>query len=266
MLLRPARLVCLVSLLGATAWGGFTRGFDPPRLDVDGKEVLKEAGGTLELRHPGHPPGYVPAPLFGRWPDDASVEMRGGFISVSGRWDLHRGKSEISARIAEFWIRGIRLGRSARKESGVCGSEDVKARANTSEWTNPDAFHPYVTHLQLRGLEYRDTGYIRCMYEGTENLEAIENVTGIYLYVKDAEHLLVESGGGPKVIQVRQYKSVDIPCRPTSPEINVTIWRNQQVGGGAGRDSRGVLLLDGMGCRLMLWCVGVGDALCMSFR
>ena len=50
--------------------------------------------------------------------------------------------------------------------------------------------------------------------------------SSIHLFVEDKEHLLKNSGFD--YLQAIQTQTFVLPCMPTHPEVNVTLWRNDK--------------------------------------
>ncbi|PSN38782.1 hypothetical protein C0J52_18676, partial [Blattella germanica] len=79
--------------------------------------------------------------------------------------------------------------------------------------------------LHVHSASFLDTGYYSCMTDETALFNDTENAASIYVYVKDLEHLLVSNDSF--VIQAaKQYQPVVIPCRPTTLEANVSLWKD----------------------------------------
>ena len=51
-----------------------------------------------------------------------------------------------------------------------------------------------MAQLVIRDLNYTDTGTLICAYNGTSDLEAIDQSSKIHLFVEDKKHLLKYSG------------------------------------------------------------------------
>lgn len=86
----------------------------------------------------------------------------------------------------------------------------------------------YVTVLTITGLKYSDTGTFTCTYNGTTDLDSIDNSTSVHLYVDDRNHLLRTSGFD--FLQAVQSQTLVLPCMPTHPDVNVTLWREGSGG------------------------------------
>lgn len=84
----------------------------------------------------------------------------------------------------------------------------------------------YTTQLNIRHLRYSDTGTFTCTYNGTTDLTSIDNSTKVHIYVEDPNHLLKETGY--QFFMVVQSQTFTLPCMPTHPDINVTLWRGMK--------------------------------------
>ena len=82
--------------------------------------------------------------------------------------------------------------------------------------------------LTITGLKYSDTGTFTCTYNGTTDLDSIDNSTSVHLYVDDRNHLLRTSGFD--FLQAVQSQPLILPCMPTHPDVNVTLWREGSGG------------------------------------
>ncbi|CAH1160263.1 unnamed protein product [Phaedon cochleariae] len=84
----------------------------------------------------------------------------------------------------------------------------------------------YGSRLYVTNMTFPFVGFYYCLYE---NVEDIERGSRIYLYVDDPENLSVTAdiddldNGTVDIIYGRQYETVILPCRPTSPYVDVTL-------------------------------------------
>lgn len=92
----------------------------------------------------------------------------------------------------------------------------------------PESTTYYVAQLTIEKLKYTDTGTFTCTYNGTTDLTSIDNSTSVHLYVDDSHHLLKETG--VDFFHVVQRSTIVLPCMPTHPEVNVTLWREGSNG------------------------------------
>ncbi|XP_059061898.1 vascular endothelial growth factor receptor 1 isoform X2 [Achroia grisella] len=112
------------------------------------------------------------------------------------------------------------------EEEGL-GNTFVKKIRNV---TSVDTQYPYETALDLYNVDQYAVGYYAC-YDDTINETRIlnnlmeeppntEHVTYIYIYVNGTDNLLVPMG---EVVQTRDKRRVVLGCRPTSPDVQVTL-------------------------------------------
>ena len=91
------------------------------------------------------------------------------------------------------------------------------------------AIKPYVAVLTITRLKYSDTGTFTCTYNGTTDLESIDNSTSVHLYVDDGHHLL-KTTSSFDFLHAVQTETLILPCMPTHPDVNVTLWRDGSYG------------------------------------
>ena len=82
----------------------------------------------------------------------------------------------------------------------------------------------YVAVLKIAQLKYSDTGTFTCTYNGTTDLKSIDNSTSVHLYVDDRNHLL-RTTSSFDFLHAVQSQTLVLPCMPTHPDVNVTLWR-----------------------------------------
>ena len=82
----------------------------------------------------------------------------------------------------------------------------------------------YIAEMTIRDLGYLDTGTFVCTYNGTTDTTSIDNSTRIHLYVEDGTHLMKQSG--VDFMQAVQFQPFTLPCQPTHPDVNVTLYRD----------------------------------------
>ena len=70
---------------------------------------------------------------------------------------------------------------------------------------------------------YTDTGTFICSYNGTMDVSSIDNSSRVHLFVDDGQHLLKFSSF--EFFRATQGSTFTLPCIPTMPEVNVTLWR-----------------------------------------
>ncbi|XP_047004974.1 vascular endothelial growth factor receptor 3 isoform X4 [Schistocerca americana] len=76
----------------------------------------------------------------------------------------------------------------------------------------------YISSIQLTDVTYKAVGYYHCLFDNNS-----EKNTSIYLYVKDTKNLLTYSDEFFAPIHGMQYQDIVIPCKPTHPEVKVTL-------------------------------------------
>ena len=103
-------------------------------------------------------------------------------------------------------------------------SESLKRRINVNYVTTHKHF---IAELTIRDLNYFDTGTLICAYNGTSDLTAIDKSTKIHLYVHDKQHVLKFTG--VEFLQVTQFQTFILPCMPTHPDVNVTLWKQDKL-------------------------------------
>ncbi|XP_071455264.1 vascular endothelial growth factor receptor 1-like isoform X2 [Hetaerina americana] len=93
---------------------------------------------------------------------------------------------------------------------------------------NFDSEYSFTSHLEVSNSYYLDTGYYHCHYRETTDMEAVEDVDKIYVYVNNTVQLLVHNVSYGLVMQI-EYEPAIIPCKPTSPDVNVTLYKDGEV-------------------------------------
>ncbi|XP_060867787.1 vascular endothelial growth factor receptor 1 isoform X2 [Metopolophium dirhodum] len=88
------------------------------------------------------------------------------------------------------------------------------------------ANNSYISLLSLSRASYLDTGYYFCDLF-TEVAGVDEHNAAIYLYVQHDTHLLAIPENLVLLSQ-DEFGNVIIPCRPTSPDINVTLIKDEE--------------------------------------
>ncbi|XP_026765009.2 LOW QUALITY PROTEIN: vascular endothelial growth factor receptor 1 [Galleria mellonella] len=112
------------------------------------------------------------------------------------------------------------------EEEGL-GNKFVKKIRNV---TSVDTEYSYETVLDLYNVDQYAVGYYAC-YDDTVNETDIlnnlmeeppntEHVTYIYIYVNGTDNLLVPMS---EVVQTRDRRRVILGCRPTSPDVEITL-------------------------------------------
>ena len=101
-------------------------------------------------------------------------------------------------------------------------TDDLRSRVHIDKRDGGGGGGPHVSELRLVRLGYADTGTFVCTYDGTgPDTSSPDNSTRVHLYVEDGRHLMVSSG--VEMLQFVQSARAVLPCRPTSPQVNVTL-------------------------------------------
>ena len=80
---------------------------------------------------------------------------------------------------------------------------------------------PYISHLEVKNVQYTDTGYYYCRFKATTSNEKNENVTSTYLFAKDDKYLFASSSRF-SFSNIQQYSETVLPCRPSDPKVEMT--------------------------------------------
>jgi len=83
----------------------------------------------------------------------------------------------------------------------------------------PGALRPYSTRFTVSDLHPTDTGPVKCVYK---DMKTGDEVTEAYLYVRSNKSLF-DSTDPFLFLNALQYMEVVLPCRPTNPNISMTI-------------------------------------------
>ncbi|KAJ3659812.1 hypothetical protein Zmor_011480 [Zophobas morio] len=89
------------------------------------------------------------------------------------------------------------------------------------------ANYKYARKLFIQNITYPYTGFYQCLDKNVESFEDNDG-SSIYLYVRDQEHLSV-SDAEVETVTVTQYDEAVIPCRPTSPDVDVELTFNRKA-------------------------------------
>ncbi|GAB6032659.1 hypothetical protein CHUAL_011537 [Chamberlinius hualienensis] len=82
----------------------------------------------------------------------------------------------------------------------------------------------YSSNLTLSNATSVNSGFYYCHYKDASSMADEANVASTYVYVFDENYLFVPSAGRKiNVIPVHQHRDSVIPCRPTHPDVNVTL-------------------------------------------
>ncbi|XP_042875758.1 vascular endothelial growth factor receptor 1-like [Penaeus japonicus] len=91
---------------------------------------------------------------------------------------------------------------------------------------------PNVAILVMSNMNYTEVGYYMCVFNTSSraSLPDIEpenpNVSSIYVYVKDEDNLLTQDSHGV-FYEAEVNQPFIVPCKPTFPEVRVTLEKNQ---------------------------------------
>ncbi|XP_068247651.1 LOW QUALITY PROTEIN: vascular endothelial growth factor receptor kdr-like [Palaemon carinicauda] len=102
---------------------------------------------------------------------------------------------------------------------------------------------PHAANLVVNNVNYTNVGYYFCIHNTTENKEKATfspndyNVTAVYVYVKDFKHLLAKEAER-NYLYARVGENFTVPCKPTFPDVIVTLDKNQGTYGNVTYDSR----------------------------
>ncbi|KAJ9580008.1 hypothetical protein L9F63_004301 [Diploptera punctata] len=87
----------------------------------------------------------------------------------------------------------------------------------------------YITTLVVKSANYMYTGFYHCLKNDTDlpcNRDIQDSERSMYVYVQDPENLMVIKSY--KVVQVMKKHDAVLPCLPTSPNVVVTLRKNDQ--------------------------------------
>nr|WOX59909.1 receptor tyrosine kinase PVR1A2 [Carcinus maenas] len=93
---------------------------------------------------------------------------------------------------------------------------------------------PYVSIITIEGVNASHVGYFSCVFNTSENKEknncdvSDPAITSLYLYVKDLDQLMMAIPNSV-VIQATVGQSTLLPCKPTFPEVNITLLKNYEI-------------------------------------
>ena len=99
-----------------------------------------------------------------------------------------------------FLCEGGRGGRGVTWRLPVDADDGLRSRVEVKHYSSKvrdSSRKKSVVHsseLKISDTVYTDTGTFVCTYNGTTDLNAVDNSTGVHLYVEDEQHLLKQSG------------------------------------------------------------------------
>ncbi|EFX77490.1 hypothetical protein DAPPUDRAFT_247620 [Daphnia pulex] len=105
----------------------------------------------------------------------------------------------------------------SRELRGVINTDKRNKRTTYATFVN-DTY--IASTLTLTDAKITDTGFYECHLQQFPDLK-----TEHYVYVWDKRHLLLNSGGVDR-ITVKHGQRAAIPCKPTHPDVRVTLKRN----------------------------------------
>ncbi|KAF4528993.1 hypothetical protein B566_EDAN017031 [Ephemera danica] len=110
----------------------------------------------------------------------------------------------------------------------VYSNSESKASLNITRRMEPNWDFQYKSTLKVSNAFYMDTGYYYCNIEGSDGdvFLSDDSTSKIYVFVNDSHHLLVP---GESVVLAYEHKSNEIPCRPTSPDIEVSLSNDEDL-------------------------------------
>ena len=178
--------------------------FDPPRILPSNDFQTVKANSTYTVRCEGS------RGVSWRIPETANPDLRSR-ISIS-----HNMQQQGGTTNNRKFSRRNSFRRNNRKGRNNPSSKLDQDRENDKT---------YVTVLRIKGLTYSDTGTFTCTYNGTTDLDSIDNSTSVHLYVDDRNHLL-RTTSSFDFLHAVQSQTLILPCMPTHPDVNVTLWRD----------------------------------------
>lgn len=105
---------------------------------------------------------------------------------------------------------------------------NTRKRAEEQISHNENGAYAYHATIKVPNTVYTDTGKYTCVYSDTVDSESLENKSDIYVYINDPDNLLLpcaESNVPLCFISSQQSKETIIPCRPTSLDVSVALWK-----------------------------------------
>jgi len=100
-------------------------------------------------------------------------------------------------------------------------NKDASDRVTITHITDSQSENRYNAHLHISHMVYTDTGSFVCSFNDTQDQSAIDTNTAIYIFVFDEIHLMTHLGFDFQ--QSVAYKTAEIPCKPTHPNISVSL-------------------------------------------
>ena len=178
--------------------------FDPPRILPSNDFQTVKANSTYTVRCEGS------RGVSWRIPETANPDLRS---RISITHNSHDQQGNVNNRYSSR--------RNGFRNSYRKGRNNLSAKLNQENKEEKS----YVTVLTIKRLTYSDTGTFTCTYNGTTDLDSIDNSTSVHLYVDDRNHLL-RTTSSFDFLHAVQSQTLILPCMPTHPDVNVTLWRD----------------------------------------
>uniref|UniRef100_A0A1B6CIS1 Receptor protein-tyrosine kinase n=1 Tax=Clastoptera arizonana TaxID=38151 RepID=A0A1B6CIS1_9HEMI len=137
-------------------------------------------------------------------------------VGTSSGVEIISDKSEIVVKSGETF--NITCKGQSPLEWEISNGEKPVARTQVTEENGI-----FTSTIVIQNPYYLNTGYVYCFPAGS-NIDS-ENSSKIYLYVEDENHLLAVNDTIMVLVSF-QFRTIVIPCRPTSPNINVTLQKD----------------------------------------
>lgn len=145
------------------------------------------------------------------------------------------GKPEIYPNQEELIVDvGKPLNLTCRAAHPVAWCSDHKFTTEHYEENYEEGHNkPYISTLTIDAVNTAHVGYFSCVFNTSENRETSNcnvndpSITSLYLYVKDLEHLMVTLDNS-MVLHTPVGGSVVLPCRPTFPQVHITLSKNYE--------------------------------------
>lgn len=110
--------------------------------------------------------------------------------------------------------------------------KDSLVYENYEETYDEGHHRPHVANLVINNVNYTNVGYYFCVHNTTQNKDKPVfspndyNATSVYVYVKDLNHLLATEA---EELMYRPVvgKNFTFPCKPTFPEVKVSLEKSQ---------------------------------------
>lgn len=158
----------------------------------------------------------------------ASTRVQRRYVEFNPPRILPEQDSQTVKAGSQYSVRCEGRNRGVSWRLPIDATDDLPDRVRLDHRVEPrtrDRQQPmYIAEMTIRDLGYLDTGTFVCTYNGTTDTSSIDNSTRIHLYVEDGTHLMKQSG--VDFMQAVQFQSFTLPCQPTHPDVNVTLYRD----------------------------------------